>query len=65
MKYVPASSVAPFSYFEILFAFIADKFLFHYTFYLTDFIGSMIIIASLVIHVFLQIFLKKKEDQKD
>ena len=51
LKYLPASTAAPITNLEVAFGFIADVFIFHYQFYLSDLVGAMIIFASLGVHI--------------
>lgn len=55
MRYINASTGAPISYLEIVFAFVADELIFSYTFYFTDLVGAAIIICSLGLQIYFQV----------
>jgi drug/metabolite transporter (DMT)-like permease len=56
LKHLDASIAAPITNMEVIFAFIADILIFHYHFFLSDFLGALIIFLSLSAHIILQWF---------
>ena len=55
LLHMNASTAAPITNLEVVFAFIADVLIFNYTFFLTDFLGAFIIFMSLSLHILYQI----------